>query len=537
MALGIHPMTTAYSQTSAQPVLVKAGIATYSDSVVLANVNGVLFFTANSGAYGTELWKSDGTASGTVMVKDVWPGGSSGTFYNQDFEAVNNLLFFIGNDGVNGYELWKSDGTAAETMMVKNVRTGAGNSTPSSLTNVNGMLFFTADDGTHGRELWKSDGTTAGTVLVKDVYPGASNGLSQADSDNFFTSCNGSLFFASNDGTHGVELWKSNGTEVGTVLVKDIAHSYMSQSASPEHLFCLNGTLFFDAWNGTESDLWKTDGTEANTVPIKQVLLPTGTSYAKPIAAMNGMLFFASDENPDGSTGKELWRSDGTVSGTVKVKDIWPGVAGSDPSELTPVNGTLFFTADDGALGVELWKSDGTEAGTVMVKETDPTDSSDHAANLTNANGVLFFSSTDGLHGDELWKSDGTEAGTVIVQDIRSGSSDSLPRKLTVVNDKLFFVAYGGVPATLGLWVLNVPVPPARLTLNNTTGQPGSYFVVTAQNFPANSTASVYVCGQLVGTINTDASGRVIFQIHTDASAQVGPYLITVKTSSPPRKI
>jgi len=115
---------------------------------------------------------------------------------------VNGTLFFSASDGTNGTELWKSNGTEAGTVLVKDIYYPGGSSSPVYLTDVNGVLFFRANDGTNGIELWKSDGTEDGTVLVKDIYPGASG-----SSPLFLTDANGTLFFSANDGTHGAELW------------------------------------------------------------------------------------------------------------------------------------------------------------------------------------------------------------------------------------------------------------------------------------------------------------------------------------------
>src|SRR5262249_58397786 len=171
---------------------------------------------------------------------------------------------------------------------------------------------------------------------------------------------------------------------------------------------------------------------------------PAG-SYAGYRSDVNGTVFFAAD---DGVHGTELWKSDGTAAGTVLVKDIFPGWQGSGPSNLTNVNGTLFFTAN----GYELWKSDGTAAGTVLLKDA----GSGTPRNLINVNGTMFFTTDTNYytHGTELWRSDGTAAGTTIVADLPRGYFNyghyyfptASPGNLTNVNGTLFFPAPPATP-------------------------------------------------------------------------------------------
>src|SRR5262245_57599686 len=239
----------------------------------LTNFNGTLFFTANDGVHGKELWKSDGTTVGTVLVKDIRPGSRGSYPFN--LTVIGSTLFFTANDGVHGAELWKSDGTTAGTVLVKDINPGSASSYPQNHTVVNGTLFFSANDGTHGTELWKSNGTAAGTVLVKDIRPGSSPyGFPFSSHPRDLTAVGDALFFSADDGVNGRELWKSDGTAAGTVLVKDIRpgsspYGY-PYGSDPQHLTAVGGTLFFAANDGTHgTELWKSNGTAAGTVLVK----------------------------------------------------------------------------------------------------------------------------------------------------------------------------------------------------------------------------------------------------------------------------
>ena len=218
----------------------------------LTAVGNTLFFTANDPVNGTELWKSDGTAAGTVVVKDISPGSFSS--FPSNLTAVGNTLFFSAA-GVNGRELWKSDGTAAGTVLVKDIRPGSSSSDLGNLTAVGSTLFFTANDNVNGRELWKSDGTAAGTVLVKDIRPGSFSSFRDNSPGNL-TAVGNTLFFTADDGVNGGELWKSDGTAAGTVLVADIRPGF--SDSYPSSLKVVGNTLFFSAVNAViiGSELW-----------------------------------------------------------------------------------------------------------------------------------------------------------------------------------------------------------------------------------------------------------------------------------------
>ncbi len=282
------------------------------------------------------------------------------------------------------------------------------------------VLYFAANDGVHGLEPWKTDGTAAGTVLLEDINP-AGNSLY---GNTAFTAFNGAVYFLAGDGVRNPQLWKSDGTAAGT--------SSMLVTGDPDQPIVFDSALFF-ATHPAPDGLWRTDGTAAGTVLVKDVRAYQG------FAAVEHSIYFAGD---DGAYGIEPWKSDGTAAGTVMVKDINPGAsAGSAPYGFTSFNGSIYFVAYDGSHGKELWRTDGIAAGTMMVKDINPGAAESLPDYLTVFNGALYFSADDGTHGRQLWRTDGTEAGTVMVKDIVSGARGSEPSLLTVFNDALYFNA------------------------------------------------------------------------------------------------
>ena len=409
----------------------------------LAELNGNIYFVAATQTTGYALWKSNGTDAGTVIVKD---GFTIDPFTPFMMMNVNGVLYFLASDYIHGVELWKSDGTTAGTGMVKDINPGAPHSDILDMTAVNSNIFFTAYNPDTGKELWKSDGTEAGTVMVKDILPGPGFGLRNDGSSPILTNVNGVLYFVAYHFFWNETLLKSDGTSVGTVLVKDL--NAITSGIN------LNGVFVFAGEEniGTGYELMKSDGTEGGTVLIKDINdLPGVSSMPGSFTIVNGILYFAaSNETPISQDNRELWRSDGTLAGTYRVKDINPLIAGSDPTSLKNVNGTLFFSAKNNNNDFELWKSDGTDAGTVLVKDLVPGATGSYPQPIADHNGTLLFYATT-AEGKELWRSDGTSAGTQMVKDIYPGPQSGMVTNQTgmspvwaIANGVFYFNANDG---------------------------------------------------------------------------------------------
>ncbi len=172
---------------------IRAGSATSSVASLTA-VNGVLYFAANDGTHGTELWRSDGTSGGTYLVSDINAGGSSGS--PRFFAAINGFLYFSADNGAGLLEPWRSDGTAAGTVQVGDIEPGAAVvASPSGYAGLNGNVYFSATDGVVGRELWKADApvvasTTSGVLTIQGTANNDAIAVS-ASGQNYLVNMNG----------------------------------------------------------------------------------------------------------------------------------------------------------------------------------------------------------------------------------------------------------------------------------------------------------------------------------------------------------
>ncbi|MBL9163111.1 MAG: hypothetical protein JNL18_10280 [Planctomycetaceae bacterium] len=476
---------------------------------VLTEVGDHVFFTASDSQHGNELWKSDGTAEGTLLVKDINPNGS-GLNTASRLVNVSGVLYFMANDGAHGYQLWKSDGNEAGTVMVTNSTPGLDFSFNQTLFNHSGLLLFAVYDETHLNSLWRSDGTSAGTYRIEDLY--IRHGITDPRQ---LTEIDGFTYFIATSITNTSRrdgLWRTDGSSAGTVPLSIPANN-------PSQITNVNGVLYFADLDG----LWKQD-----SITLTKLDASThGLAGQDNLINVGGTLFFTKE---DSITGIELWKSNGTPAGTVRVSDVFPGSYDSNPRQLTNVSGTLYFVANDDYFNDELWKSDGTAAGTVKVRDLMPSWSGSRISNLTNVDGTLYFRA-DGdnraTRNAEVWKTDGTEAGTVQVGEIRPGNEGSDPRSLVNVAGKLFFTANDGTHGP-ELWSLR-PAPLGDYTSNGIVD--GADFLAWQRAFGTSATPN----GEGADGNGDGLVDSMDLQVWQDAIAPIGAMLTQSETEDAAR--
>ena len=448
---------------------VTSGKETFLDED-FASVGSLVFFKSIDAANGQELWVSDGSVAGTHLVKDIWPGKAMSwvTYFAKSY----SLYYFIADDGVHGSELWRSDGTAEGTFMLADFEPGPGGAKfGNSVVLPDGRMVFTVTNSRYGAEPWVSDGTQAGTRLLKDINPGGVSSFA-----NSFARFGNRVVFAASDGVNTSALWITDLTETGTVMIKALG-----TLAWPTGFTEFAGRVVFSAHVGGYDTTWESDGTAAGTQqvgsfawapfgecngklyfnygnaglavvdPITHQRTRVGSTQPREGYCFNNVWYFRSG---DAGHGAELWRSDGTVSGTHMVADMNPGTLDSSPNGFVSIGSALLFKATTAASGEELWRTDGTTGGTVLVKEVAPYAPSGGLGTLYTLNGIAYFQANTPGIGLELWMSDGTGAGTRPIRELfpTSGMVGALP--LLVVNQQLIYAS--SAPAhVVQLWALD----------------------------------------------------------------------------------
>ncbi|HZI10802.1 MAG TPA: ELWxxDGT repeat protein [Myxococcus sp.] len=396
---------------------------------------GLVFFTADDGTSGRELWVSAGREEATVRVKDIRPGsaGSAPAFLT----PLHRWVLFVADDGRHGPELWRADSSAVNAELVRDILPGSGGSFPDQLTRVGDFVYFTANSGPQGTELWRTDGTAQGTVRVHDFEPGPGSPGFGA-----LTAWKDQLALVTYHESGDVALWAVSGQG-------QVRRLFLGSYVNLLELTPAGHQLFFlvEDPDMLEATLWVTRGEPRTAVALRyfpgaRPMDLTALGYSVYFVA-GGEGFFGQPGDPD--HGSELWGSDGTVAGTRLVRDIQPGPGGAFHSEETSgmvaVGPSLYFAADDGESGLELWGSNGTAGGTALVRDLEPGAAGSGPANLTGVNGVLFFSASTAGHGREAWYSHGRSWSTRPLKHIAPGPADSNPAGFTHAGWRLFFRA------------------------------------------------------------------------------------------------
>lgn len=383
---------------NAQPTLV-VDINPGTDSANIGQMtvhNGRLFFRAENGVNGQELWQSDGTATNTKMVADIESGIDGSNPFS--LTSLNDLLYFSASTANLGVELWKSDGTATGTVLVSDILPGPASSEPIELTTMAGELYFLARNDQFASDLWKSDGTAAGTIrLYENLNSSFSFGAS------LLYAADGTLYFSNYDESHGAELWRSDGTPAGTQFVKDLDFNHWG--AVIDQFVRVKNRLYYILYSNKpasvgQPQLWMRVGTDSEAMFVQQLL------YIEQMRSVENDLYIAGTD----ATGSALWKHDGSTGAL----ELMRRFEASLPANLTPLGNQLFFIASDefssdpensGVPIYDIWRTDGTADGTVRLTQGVP-------ALFGGAASAVFAGSFFVAGGNEIWVTDGTPAGT-----------------------------------------------------------------------------------------------------------------------------
>ncbi len=351
-----------------------------------------------------QLWSSDGTTAGTQHLLDVDSSlsplvavGDKGVFLASRSSLEDSIA-----------KLYQTDGTPQGTrLMVDLGLLGLSLSESPQLWKLGNQVVFTAYEPTTGQELWITDGTAAGTRLVRDITPGAAGTIFGPSYLPDFLPTEDKLYFVADDGTHGAEVWVTDGTAEGTSLLRDVNPTPLS--FEPFGLTQAGSYVYYGQYNGSGFALIASQGTSNTTTELL-----TDSSPLIPLAAVGNQLWFTRNS--------QLWTTDGTLAGTRMLMETTLPV-----TERVVLNNLVLYE-DQG-----LWSTDGTSQGTVKLIDA-PVNFDRPAV----SNGVLYLLATNPAGLNELWKSDGTQEGTTRVLTFAGDPNREFPGGLTPALGKLF---------------------------------------------------------------------------------------------------
>jgi len=296
------------------------------------------------------LWATDGTDDGTMPFIIINPS-SDGSFPEQ-LTNVNDELFFTADDGIHGRQVWHTPWNTPNAIQLTNLLNS--NSLFQLAAGGNGLYFLHTNGESTNCDLWFSNGSLAGTHRVKTL---------KDDQDCEFegTVAYKQMFlFFFDDGVHGRELWRSDGSDTGTFLVADVNPG--EQSGGGNELYVFQDHVYFSGVNESGAELWVTDGSPQGTYQVKDIEPGTASSFPMNMLAFGNTMFFSAY---DSDHGYELWQTDGTTNGTQFVYDFFDGDDELGPKSSFPEplavhlqsqqGFSLYLSVDDGEHGRELW--------------------------------------------------------------------------------------------------------------------------------------------------------------------------------------
>ncbi len=347
----------------------------------------------------TSLYVSDGTVAGTEFFFDLVPGGVS--LGIEDIVAGDSLFFFSGHTMTEGYELWRSNGTAAGTYRIADIAPGTESGYIGELAVIDDVAYFAGYTAQDGIEPWRSDGTPAGTYMIADLNDGVANG-----NPSWFTASGGYIYFSGLGTNSGVEVRRTNGQQGNIELIGDQG---TTDSSWPSQFVDSDGTLYYVAEGGPPAGF---ELMVYNHVGMPTHLdIPTHDIFPRALMAFGDgeVIFHAKDT----ASGRELWKSDGTLAGTQMIIDLYPGPkdgvfeTGLPGESFYVWNDSLVYFAGadsvhaDGEHVYELFVSDGTAAGTHLISDHNPGPEGTNPGDFFEFGNRLYFAASDPVVGRE----------------------------------------------------------------------------------------------------------------------------------------